>query len=119
MLTIDYILKMLATCHPGQSIAFDKTEFPPGVGEFSGPDLVLEHVVGSAYEWGYEISPVSQQVTFYRREAPLPPEAPELTYVSPDRRHLYAYDAIQGLYRRNDKPHTPQERQGHGRELHQ
>ena len=115
---LDYILEMLATCRPGQSITFDKTQFLLDRGEFSGPDLVLESVVGSAYEWSYEISQVSPSVTFHRRATPLPEDSLCKTYVAPDRRHLYDYDPIQALYRRNDKPHVPQEKTDHGRELY-
>jgi hypothetical protein len=58
-------------------------------------DYVLEHIVGSSYEFGYTEDPMTGDVTYFRLKEPL--NDGRLSYVSPDRRHLFR-KSIDGTY---------------------
>ncbi len=102
-----YTLHSVTSLKPGQSISICwnllKADFPAerhnGV-VFSPPDRLLENIIGSAYEYGYNTDPLKNRVVFFRLEKPIT-EADALVYVSPDRRQYYSFSG--SLYRRNDK----------------
>lgn len=76
-----------------REISTDRSIRPPfdyRGGRFTLYDNILESIAGSAYEFGYEINPVTRAVTFFRLEKPL--DDGRLSYVSPDRRHFYTFD---------------------------
>lgn len=58
-------------------------------GRFTPADVILEKIVGSAYEWGYYYNSSSRRYIFSRLATSLKVEDEARTYVSPDRRHLY------------------------------
>lgn len=107
---------MLLTLHtvkslqPGQNVQVDwrqlESEFPfrqHGGAIFFPPDNLLENIIGSAFEYGYSISPQDRTVTFFRLDKPIE-KFDTYTYVSPDRRKYYRFDGK--LYHRNNTPYV-------------
>lgn len=83
----DYIVRSLK---PGQQVLV--TRYMLSHVE-SGPDAILDQVVGSAFEFNYVES--FDGVIFRRLTSPLADG--RRSYVPPDRRHLYTVDAS-GFY---------------------
>lgn len=89
------IRKKIARLERGQcinmSMAFLKLEitgYYHNGAFFSPPDIVLEGIMGAAYEFCYVIHPSGDTVTFKRLAKPL--ETPT-AYISPDRREGRSY----------------------------
>lgn len=58
-------------------------------------DWILEHIIGSAYEFGYYEDVVYDRIIFFRLKEPL--NDGRLAYVSPDRRDRYNKN-MHGIY---------------------
>jgi hypothetical protein len=58
---------------------------------FSPADMIMESIAGSAYTFAYYEKPESGNVVFHRLDSDVAPLQDGLrSYVSPDRRHLFA-----------------------------
>lgn len=87
-MTVYQIAKMVGDIRPGQSFEISRMEMNdvaclPG---FRPPDMVMENIVGSAYEFSY-YQKHNGNVVFYRRLKLT--EGEFRTYVSPDRRDRF------------------------------
>lgn len=99
-----HILDIVRRLGPGQRVNFSREILyegsRQGLEHFMSPsgqttaDLVLENIVGSAYEYGYFEPPdlPGRDITFYRLERPL--KDGRRTYVSPDRREHFHFDGL-------------------------
>lgn len=106
---MQFTLNTVKSLQPGQSVQLGWRElqfdFPfrqHNGAMFSPPDNLLESILGSAFEYGYNINPADRTVTFFRLERPIE-EFDTFVYVSPDRRQYYSFNG--SLYRRNSKPY--------------
>lgn len=85
------IIKKVANLKPGFNIVIDRCdlqdEFPSRIYnevEFTPADNLLENIVGSSYEFSYQINFSNGNTTFHRLKKPL--EGGLRSYTSPDRR---------------------------------
>lgn len=111
---VTWATNIIRRLQPGQCLTFDNNNlmFPPdgtrdGRSDFRGyttltglkmADMMLDNIIGSAFEYGYYESLERPHTVFYRLPKPLPSDSTSRTYVSPDRRHLYRYNLASKLY---------------------
>jgi len=86
------LIDLVASLKPGETVEIDEREFALGGQQlreyehngavFTVPDVILENISGSAWEWWYYRVPGSRSVRFCRLERP----SEIAVYVSPDRR---------------------------------
>lgn len=97
---------------PGTCLEFDQNEFGisspidlTGTGhQWTTADRILEKIPGSAFEYYYEVLPMSSNIRFHRLDKPLTDD--RRTYVSPDRRHLFTQDPA-GIWHPNPENQNP------------
>jgi hypothetical protein len=91
---LDFAVTTVAALKPGEEVCISSRELDdiPSC-EHKGftwraPDRVLEHIIGSSYEFGYREDRLNRSVIFYRLTRPIADDAPfsEHPYLSPDRR---------------------------------
>ncbi len=63
---------------------------------FPLPDCVLEHIVGSGYEFGYTEDLLTGDIDYFRLATPLTDG--RRTYVSPDQRWAFKPKTFDGIY---------------------
>ena len=86
---INCLVDVLHNVKPGQCmevsrfLLYDIDMYDYNGGRFSPPDRVLENIIRAAYEWSYQINPISGNVIFMRA---IKPDYEKRTYISPDRR---------------------------------
>lgn len=95
MSVLDFLAHKVRSLTPGQEMIVSGcllSEIKPvrmaGVlgPEWNACDQIMEQIVGSAYEWEYQLIPESRNYLFRRLHKS---DQKHRTYVSPDRRHLY------------------------------
>ena len=86
---INCLVSLLQECEPGHCVEVTRdflfnidSDYYNGA-MFAPPDRVLENIIGAAYEWSYQINPISGNVIFMRA---IKPDYEKRTYISPDRR---------------------------------
>lgn len=98
---LDCAVKHVRRLRPGERIGISRSLLDDiGRMEHNGArwnpaDRVLENIVGSSYEFRYDINPASLEVMFERLAMPLTNGCK--SYVSPDRRHLY-HESLNGIW---------------------
>lgn len=98
------IAKQLQEMRPGQCLRLSASVLKDlSHGMFENPygfdkrDFVLEHIVGSSYEYGWREDHGTGDTIYFRLKKPL--SNGERSYVSPDRRDRYER-GFDGIYRR-------------------
>ena len=100
MLIDQLIEKIKRDCKPGMEFRVSARVMRDlqklSVSDFTVADIILEQIIGSAYEYGYQIDVDTGDTIFFHLSQPL--NDGRRSYVSPDRYNFFNYDSDTGIF---------------------